>query len=348
MVWQQLKQMQKHNYMIDMMRFFAALIVVLFHLNQAIPHVDNRYRNLVKYGWLGVPMFFVISGYCIILSAYNSGNVKDFLSRRFFRIFPPYWVSIVIVVFAACFQKLYIGSNAVHYIPRNITGILATLTLTTTPFTNINTMNWVYWTLTCELFFYLSVCLILLFNKNFMVYFLIAISLLAAVLPPQKTGLLFFLDQWPAFGLGICIYYFFKGSNAVSRFYFATLLLINLFNLFHRFYFSDYTIAALLTFSLIFVSHYIKSSANMFSKLGQHSYSVYLIHVPVGVYIIGLFESKYIQQNAIVNFIYDLTVYAFISLLAWLIYNRVEKPSIAYGREISTMYFNGKPQKHTA
>jgi peptidoglycan/LPS O-acetylase OafA/YrhL len=340
--------MQKHNYMIDMMRFFAALIVVLFHLNQAIPHVDNWYRNLVKYGWLGVPMFFVISGYCIVISAYNSTSVKDFLARRFFRIFPPYWLSIIIVLFAACFQKLYIGSNAVHYIPRNMTDILATITLTTTPLTNVHGMNWVYWTLTCELFFYLTICLVLLFNKKLIVYFLMAISLLAAILPLQNSGILFFIDQWPAFGLGFCIYYFFKASNALSWLCFGVLLLINLFALYAKSGLSSAAIVTLTTFGLIFISHYVKSPANIFSKLGQHSYSVYLIHVPVGVYIIGLFESKYIQQNAFFNFIYDLTIYAFISIVAWLIYNHVEKPSIEYGRQFSKKQLGVRSQKHTA
>lgn len=331
-----------------MLRFFAAFTVVLFHLNQAIPHVDNWYRNTVKYGWLGVPVFFVISGYCIILSAHNSRNIKDFLCRRFFRIFPPYWFSILVVCLAACFQKLYIGSNSVQHFPQNLTGIMAMLSLTTTPLTPINTINWVYWTLTTELFFYLTVCIALLLSKTRIIYLILIVSVLAtAVLPHEKNGLLFFLDQWPAFGLGVCVYYFFKEKNKLSWLLFWLLLAFNLYGMFHKYYQPEYIVAALLTTVLILISNYRSLPNNILAKLGQHSYSVYLIHVPVGVFIIQEFERTQIQQNVYINCIYDLAVYSIVALLAWLMFKYIEKPSINYGRNIAEKYFNAA-RKHTA
>ena len=49
--------------------------------------------------YLGVPIFFVISGYCIAASADSSRRKGDspwtFLKRRFWRIYPPYWASLV-------------------------------------------------------------------------------------------------------------------------------------------------------------------------------------------------------------------------------------------------------------
>ena len=124
---------QKHNFTLDVLRFFAAFIVVIFHLNEAIPHVNNWYRNLIKYGWLGVPIFFVISGYFIIQSADYTKSIKDFLTRRFFRIFPGYWFSLLVVLLATEVQKIYLGDNGIPNVPKNALSVLATSTLTTLP-----------------------------------------------------------------------------------------------------------------------------------------------------------------------------------------------------------------------
>ncbi len=319
-----------------MLRALAALMVVLFHLNQAIAPADNWYRNTVKHGALGVPVFFVISGYCIIISANNSPGIKDFLIKRFFRIYPAYWISLIVVGIAACFQKVYIGSNAVHYLPRTLSAVTANLMLATAPLSQIKTVNWVYWSLTCELLFYLTVGLMLLAEKQLMIYLLIAVSLTAALLPAQNTGVLFFSDHWPAFGLGLSLYYFFNRAGKATFFHFSALLIINLLGLFKKFYIhTDYIIFTLAAFALIMASHYVNLSNNVLSRLGRYSYGVYLIHVPVGVFMLGLLESDYIKQRPFLNFVYDLSVYGLTAIAAWAIFEYVEKPSIKYGHLIA-------------
>ena len=331
MGWHRSEQLQKHNYWLDVLRFAASFMVVLFHLNQAVQPVDNWYRDLVKYGWLGVPMFFVISGYCIALSADHTEHARDFLVRRLLRIFPPYWVSLAIVLAAACFQRYYTGANAVQGIPRNIEGIIATLTLTTEPLTAIPTMNWVYWTLTCELFFYLAVALVGAFPRRFRVYLLIGVSF-ASVIIGKSSGPLFFLAQWPAFGLGISAYYFFHYRDRLH--YSVPLFVINITALFIKFGYSAYAGFTLATLSLIVLSHFFTSGSNFFSVLGQHAYSVYLIHVPVGVNIMGVLAGWY-KTQPLPNLLGDLVVYALISVLAWLMYKWVEQPSILAGRKLT-------------
>ena len=319
-----------------MLRFFAALSVVLFHLNQSTIVVHNWYRNVINCGWLGVPVFFVISGYCIALSADHSSDIKSFLAKRFFRIFPPYWFSLVVVGLAACFQKLYTGSNAVANLPHNFISLLATLTLTTSPLSAIKTINWVYWSLTFELFFYLILWISLIFAKQYRIYFLLAVSMIALIMPQQHTGILVFLDQWPTFGCGICVYYYFKSVDKVSWVCFSLLLIINSSGLYVKFGENIiYIIAAMVTVIIIFVSHFIDIQKNIFSKLGEISYSVYLLHVPVGVFIISLFENAYIQKNPFANMAYDIGVYSVLTALAWLMFKFIEQQGIVYGHKIS-------------
>ena len=331
MAWQRSEHLQKHNYWLDVLRFVASFMVVMFHLNQPIEHIDNWYRNLVKYGWLGVPMFFVISGYCIALSAQSTGNARNFLVRRLLRIFPPYWVSLVIVMVSAFFQRYYIGTSAVHDIPRTFEGIIATLTLTTTPFTAIPTMNWVYWTLTCELFFYLTFAFVMVFPKRFAPYLLMAVSL-ASCFSALSIGPLFFIAQWPAFGLGISIYYFFYYPGRLH--YALVLAIINIIALFIGSGYSDYAAFTIATSFLIVLSHFYSSTPSFFSVLGQHAYSVYLIHVPIGVNIMGLLVGWY-KTQPVPNLFGDLAVYAIVSLLSWLMFTWVEQPAIRLGRRMT-------------
>lgn len=332
--------MKNHNFAIDALRFLAAVMVVLFHQNQANEPLDNWYRNIVKYGWLGVPVFFVISGYCIMLSAFHSANSADFLSRRFFRIYPPYWLSLLVVLLAACIQKLYLGSNAVHNMPRDTGALLANITLTTAPLTHIDTSNWVYWSLTCELLFYIIVALGLLAGKNHIGYLLAAVSLLPSLLPVQHYGLLCFVDQWPAFGMGLSVFYFFRTADRWSWIGFAFLFAVNLYGLLgsqaYPLYYKAFTIGAT---ALITITHYIKVPRNILSTVGLYSYSVYLIHVPVGVFILGLVESNFIKQHPIFNFLYDLVVCLLVSVIAWQMHKFVEQPAINYGRRFSQRYF---------
>lgn len=102
---------------IDFLRGVAALAVVFTHAIQwserEIPSAwFNRLYYVLQFGRLGVPLFFVISGFCIHLRwskrFSKSGHHKlDFLSfwrRRIYRLYPPYFI-----VLCACMAMLFIG-----------------------------------------------------------------------------------------------------------------------------------------------------------------------------------------------------------------------------------------------
>lgn len=80
-------------------RGIAALIVALFHLT-----IGAQYFSVVRYGYLFVDLFFVLSGF-VIARAYSSrmGGARDvctFILRRFGRLFPLMVVSTVMYVVA--------------------------------------------------------------------------------------------------------------------------------------------------------------------------------------------------------------------------------------------------------
>ena len=94
---------KSHNRALDGLRFFAFLLVFFFHALQW-----SRWGNLpfIRFGFLGVPIFFVLSGFLIggILLDLRSkdglglcAKLKSFYIRRSLRIFPVYYLFIAIL-----------------------------------------------------------------------------------------------------------------------------------------------------------------------------------------------------------------------------------------------------------
>ena len=77
---------------IQILRGFAVLIVLLYHFG--VPGFKN--------GFLGVDIFFVISGY-LMATLYTPNNKKIFFKRRILRLFPAYFIIIIITLLLSIF-----------------------------------------------------------------------------------------------------------------------------------------------------------------------------------------------------------------------------------------------------
>lgn len=101
----------KHVYKsLDAWRGFAALWVVASHATgfALFAHADalsNPVTKLLAQGYLGVELFFVISGYCIaaaLVSAMKKpAPVREFAEARVRRIYPPYLAAFVLLLVMA-------------------------------------------------------------------------------------------------------------------------------------------------------------------------------------------------------------------------------------------------------
>jgi peptidoglycan/LPS O-acetylase OafA/YrhL len=98
---------------IDYFRGVAILLVFVYHATFIVADQIRWPEGLwdfhvsllllpATFGWAGVSIFFVISGFCIHLSHERAKDksMATFFIRRFFRIYPPYLVALLI--FAAC------------------------------------------------------------------------------------------------------------------------------------------------------------------------------------------------------------------------------------------------------
>ena len=182
--------------LLDLMRGVAALWVMLFHYHYVVlqDQAAAWYTHGLRGGYLGVAIFFVISGYCMSISARRGvaeqangfggkvGSVKRFLWKRGVRILPPFWLSVALfglmpVIDGAVGWLVGDGfalSGANWQVMRQM-GLgewLGMLTLTSgllggdaVLFKNY-AFNTVYWSLSIELQFYIVVALGMLLGRH--------------------------------------------------------------------------------------------------------------------------------------------------------------------------------------
>ena len=104
-------QSKRRMLALDGLRGFAALWVVAFHVylcNAPTSRLGYAVEIFCDRGWIGVQIFFVLSGYLITGILLDSANRSDYLSgfffRRALRIFPVYYLTLIIflLVLPAC------------------------------------------------------------------------------------------------------------------------------------------------------------------------------------------------------------------------------------------------------
>ena len=84
---------------LDTLRALAIVAVMFFHLSGRLP---DRVASVTQFGWMGVDLFFVLSGYLIgsqLLKPYASGaraHMWEFYRRRLYRILPGYLVVLAL------------------------------------------------------------------------------------------------------------------------------------------------------------------------------------------------------------------------------------------------------------
>ncbi|MEV0261505.1 acyltransferase [Streptomyces sp. NPDC050617] len=139
---------------LDGLRLFAALMVVAYHYiafdSGAWPRSSKTLFPTAylpaSYGWLGVELFFVISGFVICMSCWGK-SLGQFALSRLTRLYPAYWfavalVSLVVFIWPVVNEAPSWGDAAVN------------LTMFQDPL-GVTPVDGVYWTLWVEMRFYL-------------------------------------------------------------------------------------------------------------------------------------------------------------------------------------------------
>ncbi|SEP77620.1 exopolysaccharide production protein ExoZ [Devosia sp. YR412] len=183
---------------IQYLRGFAAVFVLASHalLYPLVGH-DLGFSRL---GWMGVILFFVISGFImVVVTGEGRFSATDFLRRRFIRIVPMYWGATLIAA-ALALALPHMFKTTVYD-----TGQLI-LSLLFIPFHNpvsggIHPLYKLGWTLNYEMFFYVCFALLAFLGAQSRVIWLTiafaALTLIGALLQPEPAIAQFYTSFMP-------------------------------------------------------------------------------------------------------------------------------------------------------
>jgi peptidoglycan/LPS O-acetylase OafA/YrhL len=156
------------------MRGIAAILVFLYHyealhpgirLDLAVPLIGKILQFPLGFGFAGVDIFFVLSGFLLTLPFARAALTENqgpplsrYFKRRFLRVFPAYYAQLFVI--------LAIGGWFVTWTPQTVTTFIAHMLM----FFNIGwnpvkPMVGVWWTLPVEMGFYLLLPLLAPFMR---------------------------------------------------------------------------------------------------------------------------------------------------------------------------------------
>src|ERR1035438_2497818 len=120
-------------YGVDLVRFACAVGVGILHLTMGTPEI----AWVMPFGWIGVQLFFVISGLVIANSAHGA-SARQFVTSRFLRLYPTAWCAAIVSYPLFLWT---VGKNGNKFLP-----LFLSLVLLHGPF-----LASAYWTLPIEL-----------------------------------------------------------------------------------------------------------------------------------------------------------------------------------------------------
>ena len=146
---------------LDGLRFLAAAAVVAFHYTgrdnpgwaESVREVFPTISRVTIYGGFGPYLFFMISGFVVLMSAWGR-PVHSFIASRVGRLFPAYWVAVVLTAAVLLIDPRLIPV----WDELGFSGVALNLTMLQSGF-GVGHVDGVYWTLWIELKFYLLLAL---------------------------------------------------------------------------------------------------------------------------------------------------------------------------------------------
>lgn len=325
---------------IQILRALAVIFVVLFHLEVAG----------IESGFLGVDVFFVLSGFLMAI-LYKQGQVKQFFERRAKRLLPAYFATIILTLFASLFLVMpselgQVTTQAIYglFFSNNIDFWMQNSYFSKAEFNPLLHL----WSLGVEIQFYLLVPLLVWFFRKSKIFLFLALSgsftacVFIVGISPKTSFFMMPLRMWE-FLLGFVVAYYLTINGAVKYNKFSWLGVVGLLIVcvipfinvdgqsLNRLEAHPSLYALLVCTATCLVLGFglpkkleQNPVSKFLSKIGDYSYSIYLVHFPLIVlYLYEPFSgTKLYPESYLDKVVLLVLIVVFAILMHKLIENR--------------------------
>ncbi|MDD3265797.1 MAG: acyltransferase [Burkholderiales bacterium] len=360
----------KYLYVLDLVRFLAAVWVMGYHF--MVRHsstvdglgiiVSRSISQFFTYGYLGVPIFFIISGFVIMQSA-QGRSWYEFLFLRLLRIFPLYWLGLLFAIIALTLSpKILVASDPDILAFTNMLSLNHLLLSCFHLFNQIIMLFddlvirgfsriyfgqqityslWVAqaWSLREEIKFYILIAaLLFLFGNSRQIMYWVVLFNVALIALLGKMSFLFPWSCFFAVGVSISLYqikpcilrliaiWLQVGFTCiVASKYYLTISLIS-----HDISSAENIVVYIIILTTLFMLFFIKFPSldikfknKAYKLLGIWSYPIYIIHEIPGVIMIKLLAN--FGFSYLISAIYIMLLVVIISALLNIIDERIQK-----------------------
>lgn len=331
-------------YSLDVIRGLAALAVMLYHYLNKFPRLyipDGEAIVSFPEGKYGVHIFFLLSGFVISMSAERVDDWRHFIAHRFIRLFPTFWLSVILTYSVVSMFGLPGREVGILYMLLNLPMVSLSF--------GIPSVDGVYWSLTYELMFYLWIGIILKFRRLGVLDVIIFIYLLLAVfisgsdlshtfLGKTISHILIF-DYGPLFASGILLYFLYNKRNVLKN----LLSLVLAFSLSLLNEPTAYGMGVVFFIYVLFIVMVFIGSASTywvgFLFMGEISYALYLVHQNIGYVImrhlhgigVGYWDSVFVAITvsvllaASITYFYEKRIVSYLKKRWKILSNRFTK-----------------------
>lgn len=336
---------------LDLLRLAAVAAVILYHYgfwgpaSNGAPQVALPYlAAFAQYGFLGVPVFFTISGFVIAYSAEGRTPI-GFAIARFSRIYPTFLFCMTLtfatvlllggthfeVTFAEWLANLFVAAPALGQ-----------------PYVDTS-----YWSLVIEIVFYAWVALFMalgLFPRRIDLIILVWLGITFAnelTIDAPVFEKLLIADDSGFFAVGLLLYEYYRGRRDLALFSILALAAgTSVFQAIHKLErlgvhtngnFDERIVAAicLVSIAVIFVATRIRKlplPAGLILAAGGITYPLYLLHMQMGYTILAAASPVHHLE------LWTAAIISGAIALAWATWRFVERPAHRWTKDHLTAY----------
>ena len=335
----------KKYFGIEILRFFTSLSVLFYHYRHffspfnSTSSIDYKetfvylpfsdFLNVFyQYGIYGVHVFYAISGFVfahVYLSKEKLITSREFFLNRFARLYPLHFATLIIITVLQYISLFHFKSFQIVEFNDLYHFFLHLFFVSSWGFEQGHSFNAPIWSVSIEIAIYIIFFLTLSLLRRYKFIFVIILSIFLILLSKIFKIESLFLECARLFFSGVIVYLITTYFNKPKILIFISIIMVTVSFVgnYKTYLFCPF---AVLLFSQIDYLIKTKSIQNLFSSLGDLTYSIYLIHVPLQIFIILNFDIFNLSETVYATKAFFIFFMILLLIISYFCFLKYEKP----------------------